>query len=272
MNTYTVIIKNKKYETNVSKKDNDEKIIRYCKTYLSRVFKIDVNAILKLDTELKKCPFCDNYSSYLLEYKIDNMIVSFTGLKLRNSNGYDDYHCHLGRTICVGSKLNPNSVEYISKSFKISDEESLKFIHNRNKSSFYRENHITEEEYKKSQSRNLAWYISKYGELIGIKNFNTVRNNSKIKNTAAFRISEYGIESYIELLKKKTLNQSWWIEKYGDNWEDKRTEWILKSRKNSNFFSKVSINAFETLLLKLASFFTITDIRWKNNEFSLYDK
>ena len=76
-----------------------------------------------------------------------------------------DYHCHQGRK-CKGSLLNPNSIEYVSTSFKITEDAALEFIHRRNNTPFYKENHKSTIEYKNFQAHDLNWFIDKYGNPI----------------------------------------------------------------------------------------------------------
>lgn len=268
MNTYIIILQNKEYLTNITEKKTEASIIRYCKTFMSRKHKINIFEILKKGIDMCKCPFCGNYSSYILDYEIIEMKVFLKGLKLRNSHGFDDYHCHLGKK-CLGSSLNPNSIEYVSKSFNLTTDIALEFIHSRNKTLFYKKNHNSESDYKRSQTRDLEWYVQNYGN-DGFQKFENMKYNSKIKNTGNYRIPQYGLEAYKELLKKKTLNISWWKTKYPDNWELKRQEWILKTRCNK-FYSKESIFAFDKLISMLNELFTINEIKWKTQEYSIYD-
>ena len=235
MNTYTVTLLDKVYNTTVTKKETSIAAFRYCKMFLTKHYKLNLYDYFKEKTLLESCPFCGNDSSYIFSYEIKEMNIIVYGLKLRECHDMKDYHCHLGKNVCPGSKLNPNSVEYISTSFKIDQESALNFIHSRNKTKFYRENHESEETYKKYQTHDIEWFITKYGEENGLLKFNKMKLMCSIKNTNDYVKKTYGEDVLQELSKKKAVGLiSWWIAKYGeengrtlyDNWKNscKNTE------------------------------------------------
>jgi hypothetical protein len=67
---------------------------------------------------------------------------------------------------CKGGKLNANSSEFLSIVLDITIDEAKTYLRNRNSSPFYKENFNTKEEYKKSQTRNIQYFIDIYGETI----------------------------------------------------------------------------------------------------------
>lgn len=110
--------------------------------------------ILKYD--LKKCNFCNNYAMTNILTNIIDYKVHIIGIEHPQH-----YYCALRENNCPGKKLNPNSTEFVSKKWNISLDDALIFIKKRNKSPFYIENHKSDEDYRKSQSRDLNFFISK---------------------------------------------------------------------------------------------------------------
>jgi hypothetical protein len=178
----------------------DEKIFRYAKTALGKL-KIDFLEICKKNylKDIKKCPFCKNDSKYILYFKIDREIhtIYVTNVELeQNSVGWKNYHCKLGKKLCTGSLLNPNSVEYISKSFSVSEEKARDYILSRNKSPFYKKNHQSEDEYKKFQSRSKSSYIEKYGKIEGEIRHKIFLDKVRAKNNREYLIKKHGKDGY----------------------------------------------------------------------------
>ncbi|MDF1551403.1 MAG: hypothetical protein P1P88_26515, partial [Bacteroidales bacterium] len=161
-------IKNKTIKTNVKLKSTPESAFRYIKMFLSRTKQLKlVIDFLKKENSYEEtfCPFCGEKSDFNFIYKFSNEIC-ILDIEHKTKFGKIDFYCYRGK-LCSGGHLNPNSKEFISKSLKISNDEALKIIHNRNKSPFYRSNFSNDKEYKKAQQRDLNWYISKYGEIKG---------------------------------------------------------------------------------------------------------
>ena len=240
MNTYKVIINNTQYLTNVKLKTTDNAIIRYTKMYLRKTLKIDLNLIFEHQL-IEKCPFCGAFSSYVLDYEInhDLMTVYYHGVKLRTSNGMIDYHCHQGRK-CKGSLLNPNSIEYVSTSFKITEDAALEFIHRRNNTPFYKENHKSTIEYKNFQAHDLNWFIDKYGNHDGTRRFDNMCRECSIKNTNKYILETYGEEVLAEIEKKKAVGSIlWWITRYGEiEGKEKYDKWIKSVKITKENFIK----------------------------------
>jgi hypothetical protein len=67
-----------------------------------------------------------------------------------------------------------------------------KLLKENNKSPFYKENWNSEENYKKSQSQNLNYYINKYGKLKGELKYKEHINKISISNSLESYINKYG--------------------------------------------------------------------------------
>lgn len=167
--TYILKIKDKTYVTGVKYKDTDTVAFQYVKTYFNRKLGIDLyEECLKIFNAKEICPFCSKQSAYVINYTIDNFIITINGIALHQFKGKNSYHCKRGKkSNCSGSFLNPNSIAFISGSLKISKEEANVLLLETNKSPFYHTNFDSSEDYKLSQTRDLNWYIKKYGEKRG---------------------------------------------------------------------------------------------------------
>ena len=201
---------------------NDSKLFRYAKAAIKKKG-IDLLKICKdkfLDS-IDKCPFCDKDSKYEIDFNIDrsNNIINIIGLYLvENKIGWKNYHCKSGRGSCLGSLLNPNSIEYVSKSFKVDVDMANNFILDRNKSPFYKNNHKSEDEYRIFQSRSKESYINKYGDAEGNIKYNSFLNKIREKNNRELLIEKYGIEGYRNICDKKSVcTLSFYISKYGED-------------------------------------------------------
>lgn len=109
---------------------------------------------------------------------------------------------------CPGKKLNPNSINFVSKSRNISENEALDLIHRRNKSQFYECNHSSKEDYKKYQSRNEEWYKNKYGDMEGQERWKKYcKRQSYAGVKLGYFIEKYGEEIGKEKYKKLNLSK-----------------------------------------------------------------
>jgi hypothetical protein len=218
---YSIIIGKKNYNLNLSNNyKEDSKIFRYAKTCLK---KLNVDYFQELvgqsSINLDRCPFCNSISKYDIIYYVDriNNIIYFNGIKNIITDHMINYHCKNGKNKCPGSLLNPNSIKYISKAFDISEEQSRKYIIDRNNSPFYRKNHSSDEDYKNFQSRSIEWYIKKYGPEEGNKKYIKFCEKISLGNSSKKLIEKYGIEGFNEINKKKAVcNLSYFIKKYGE--------------------------------------------------------
>jgi hypothetical protein len=105
------------------------------------------------------------------------------------------YYC--GNSACAGRSLNHNSIDFVTKAYNLSTEQALQFIHDRNRSPFYQNNHDSKESHIKSQSsyskrqtreqtlqgvhkRSKDFLIARYGEDIGNKIFKETCQKKRI--------------------------------------------------------------------------------------------
>ena len=102
-----------------------------------------------LNEEPVRCVFCGKVNqTHYPKYQIsEDRQVTIVGTGYRNIKKY----CFDQTSDCPGKRLNPNSVEFVSKTEGLSEEEALRLIHTRNKSPFYLENHKTKHDYQKTQ-------------------------------------------------------------------------------------------------------------------------
>ena len=236
-NKIEIIVKlgDRKFSVLLSSLYEEKKLIRYVKASLSKsgldIIKESKDFFLK---NIEKCPFCEKDSKYEIEYEIFSNNVRITGINLlKNQKGWINYHCLLGKNYCSGSKLNPNSIEYISKAYKVSSDDARKFILDRNRSPFYRNNHDSEESYKKFQSRDINYYAGRYGEKDGKKKMEEISEKLKNKLNKKYLIEKHGIDWYERMSKKKAnCTLSYYINKYGEE------EGIIKYNKRISDLSK----------------------------------
>lgn len=198
----------------------DSKIFRYMKASLTKSginYKDLIKKNLKLS--LEKCPFCGEGSKYEIVYLVDRdkKILEIIDIRYTIKDGMINYHCKRGRKNCKGSLLNPNSIEYISGAFKVTEDKARTYLLDRNKSPFYPNNHNSEDEYKMYQSRNLDWYISKYGLDEGSSRYENFRSKVSNGNSKELLIKKHGIDGYNAIIdKKKVCTLNHFFSKYGE--------------------------------------------------------
>ena len=170
---------------------------------------------------LIKCVYCNRFIlPDKIEYTVKNNQI------IINNIGYTNpkfFYCR--RSDCSGKELNPNSIEFVMKSYNLSLDDARKLIHKRNSSPFYKENHKNEEEYKKYQTRDKNWYESRglsitdsvklgnyhkslsykvkmFGKEIGEKIYNDT-NRKKSMFADDVLIQRYGINNHNKILEHK---------------------------------------------------------------------
>jgi hypothetical protein len=146
------------------------------------------NFIDENSKNLEKCRICKtHYPPMFIEcHEEDGMIVvdGFTPLK-------DKVYCYGLNKECPGIKMNSNSVEFISKTLLLSNEDALKYIKSNNKSSFYKENWDNLDDYKKSQSRDSNYFRNKYGDNWEIE-YDKYKRSISYSNSLEGYINKYG--------------------------------------------------------------------------------
>ena len=222
----TVNIKNDNIINN-----NINNILRSVKISLKRNHNISFDEYLDImGFNLEKCNICKNEKA---RYDVD-FIISGDEFSVKNIS-YKKYYCYSKNKKCPGKKMNPNSVEFISKSMKISKQKALEYIHQNNSTPFYLSNHGSVEDYKKSQTRDInffgsrdnyeEWkdklkrghkietYIKKYGKGEGERIWKEIQSK-KESCSLKFYLKKFNgdekkaLEEYSERLKKVIPNSS----------------------------------------------------------------
>jgi hypothetical protein len=174
----------------------EKKVSQSLKLSLIKKFNITLDDYLtiKLNKEIKKCNFCECYSDYKLSFDFEIFRKGYliTDFKII----YDKLYCKGKNKKCEGKKLNPNSIEFVSKSMNLSKEDAIKHIHNRNKSPFYKENHKDIDSYKKYQRRDIEFFNGSE------KKFNDFKNKLKYSHTLNYYIDKYGEEKGKNIYEK----------------------------------------------------------------------
>ena len=185
---------NKKYKylnnnTIIEFSCKEDKIVQYLKLSLGKNNSNIGNYIKNIGFKIEKCRICNK------EYPPIKPIIEIDKNNLITIKGFEyikKIYCYGTNKNCEGIKMNSNSFEFISKTLNISHEEAIKYLKQNNKSPFYLENHSDIKEYKKSQSRNVDYYINKYGEECGKIKYNDVLKNAIYNRTLDGFIEKYG--------------------------------------------------------------------------------
>lgn len=119
---------------------------------------------------------------------VDNFI------KIKDFSFKKKVYCYGENCECDGIKMNSNSFEFLSKINNISIEDAKILLKEKNKSPFYKENHKSDDLYKKSQSRSIEYYIGKYGIELGNEKYNKHVAKIAISNSEKGYIDKYGEE------------------------------------------------------------------------------
>lgn len=202
---YNLILKNESIKF-TSKHTDKDKVFSSLKRSIGRKH---INLLLLLKNNGYDIKVCNVCKSKLVYPK--NIIV-----KLDKDKCYIDCISY-GKYLycgCLNGSLNPNSVDFISKTYNVNDDEAMCILKKKNSSLFYKENHETIELYKKSQSRNLVWYKNNFGDVEGERKFKRFikivtesgkNTTGKIKDSSSleFFIKKYGKEEGIIKFNKK---------------------------------------------------------------------
>lgn len=140
---------------------------------------------------LQTCGFCNKN---LAIYDYDLEIFNDT-LIIKNVHIQKNYMCNNKTCKDNRKKLNPNSLEHISKRKKISLEQADKWQKANNNSPFYLHPGQSIEDYSKRQSRSIDYFIKKYGEAGNDKFKNYCKKISKA-NSKQEVIKKYGEQYY----------------------------------------------------------------------------
>ena len=201
-----------KYEYNnrqyyLKLKDNiaytDKQIIGYFKVSLKRKLGVSIQEYLEhKGFIIEKCRLCYNdYPPIDIRFIIIDNTFIIEGFEYTKK-----IYCYGNNKECCGLKLNSNSFEFVSKVNLISLEDAKKLLKENNKSPFYKENWKSEDEYKKSQSRSIDYYIEKYGDIKGIEKYKEHVNKISISNSIEGFRNRYGDEEGV--IKFKNVSKS----------------------------------------------------------------
>lgn len=185
--------------------------------------KYDIFSIISND-DMRFCAFCGKHNvTWKPKIEIHGSDVSIVGIT------YDRpiYYCCEGNKYgCKGGKLNKNSVAFVSATRKLSNEDALRLIHDRNSSSFYRENHASEEAYLEYQrSRVTSMEPEKYAKHC---------ESLKFKQSKAGYIAKHGekgAEIWNEVQRKKNNCLDNFIRKFGVDEGQKRYDLYTERQK-----------------------------------------
>lgn len=194
---------------------------------------------------IEKCRVCkEEYPPIKVNYVVNNSFVDIEGFEYIKK-----IYCYCKNENCPGKKMNPNSFIFVSLVNNISLEEAKKVLKSSNKSPFYKENWGNEEEYYKSQSRSIEYYIEKYGDL-GREKFEEHMKKISFSNTIDGYKDRYGesigIEKYKKVCDQKdSTSYNFFLVK--NNYDEKAAEIDFKNR-----VEKVKITV-ENLIKKYGS-------------------
>jgi predicted CopG family antitoxin len=140
---------------------------------------------------VKKCKICNRYINFNIIFDDHNDHLKVKDIQ--HLTRYSNYqYCYGYYKDCPGIKMNSNSAEFISKVRDISIDDALQYIKKNNKSPFYKENHNNLNEYKKSQSRDKNFFISRYGKVEGIKRWKNAQDKADYSRSLDGYIEKYG--------------------------------------------------------------------------------
>lgn len=167
----------------------NNQIIGFLKISLKRKFGLTLQEYLVYNGfNIEKCRLCnEGYPPINLKINTDSGSIDIIDF-----NYAKKIYCYGSNKECPGIKMNSNSFEFISKVNLISIDDAKKLLKENNKSPFYKESWNSEEDYKKSQSRNLDYYINKYGKLQGELKYKEHINKISISNSLESYINKYG--------------------------------------------------------------------------------
>ena len=191
-------------------------------------------------SKLVLCNWCNSVKSFKsFEYIIENLELYISDIIYDGDSLICKRKDNDVTKNCKYKSINSNSIEYIMGAHNMTDVEAINYIHSRNSSPFYKVNHLSESDYKKSQRRDEEFY--------GIDKFNEVKRNISNSNSKKSMIDRHGYAKYKEICDSKdTSSVDYFKKKYGDDWED---EYIDKNSKTiqtlENFTKRFGLNGVE---------------------------
>lgn len=197
--------------------DFSEKSVNHAiRIYCSRTKKLLIKELEEhVNAKFNRCGFCNReVKRYQFKFEViseqiienltarkeHNRYAKVTTIRLLKASPVDDL-LYCKQSMCPGKKLNPNSIEFVKASRGMTEAEALQFIHSRNQSPFYRENHQSPEEYsnyqnivqrlksthdlqaiieKQNHARSLIGNQERYGKEEGSKRWKLIQSQKKI--------------------------------------------------------------------------------------------
>lgn len=203
------------------------------KVSLRRKLGISINDYLNyLGFSIEKCRICKiGHPPVGIKYVIKNDFIRIKSFSYKRK-----IYCYEDNPNCRGIQINPNSFEFVSLINNINIEEAKKVLKENNKSPFYRENHVSDFLYKKSQSRSLQQYVEKYGKDDGESRYQKHINRISFENSIDGYIKKYGQVKGEEIFrnissKKDSMSLKFFLKKNNNNIDAALEE--FKSRKKS---------------------------------------
>lgn len=216
------------------KKETSKNILHALRTIFKKFHNINFEEILLNDGfKLERCRFCKTeFAPIEIKYEID---LNFN-IKIIDVLNIKKNYCYGKNKNCEGKKYNSNSIIFVSTIMDISETEALEFIKKRNKSPFYKSNFDNIEDYNKSQTRDITFFIKKYGEEEGEKRFNNFINKLKKNKTLEFYKTKFGeiegLKLYKEInLKKDNTSLKYFLKKNNNDFDKALFEFNLKREK-----------------------------------------
>ena len=182
-------------------------------------------------------------------------------IKIKSWNDIFSRHKCTKNKTCVRNSLNSNSIEYVSKSFGISEQDANRLILERNSSPFYHTNYTDMDAYRRYQNhgidnmsdeqkeelikkqnygRSLDGYIKKYGRDDGKQKWKEIQARKGI--TPESMIEKYGEtlgkEKYDLWLANTRHTYDNFVERYGEDVAQSR--WIAYKASNPNSYGNIS--------------------------------
>lgn len=209
---------------------NSKRITQSLKLSLTKKFKISLDDYLVdyYGKTIEKCRFCGTNSEYTLSFEF---LPYNKGYLIYEINiHYNKFYCRGKNKNCRGKKLNANSIEFVSITMDMTTNEALKYIHSRNKTPFYKENHENTTDYKKSQIRDINFFDNDE------EKFNEYKYKLSKSHLIDYYIGKYGDKKgtliYNEICKKKDNSSlSYFIKKNNGDMEKALYEFNKKNDK-----------------------------------------
>ena len=193
---------------------------------------------------------------------IENMILNWNNIKKCGSNnktkwllfGFSNDDASKIINSCVTSKEAFIFRQGKDDGEKRYDEWKKKVKNNRPKQKeesthfckkYWIERGLSEEEsilkVKESNTRNLDYFVKKYGEDFGTEKYNNMIKKRKISFKKENYIKRHGIEGWNKLLKSRRIDVEHFVEKYGEDLGKEKYEQHVKNRLRQSLKSKPAI-------------------------------